>query len=99
MVEFDRVVFKTGKGTEAPVEGKRFDMKDQIRAAVVPCPLAIIRSHHQAIAPIGGTVQFDDQRDTVLKASRGGREIRAQIAGDDSEDGRASNRRVELVKQ
>ncbi len=80
MVEFERVVFKTGKGTEAPVEGKRFDIKYQTNAGnVAPSPLAIIRNHQQAIAAIGGTVQYEDQRYTVLKATKDGTEIWAQV--------------------
>jgi len=79
-VEFERVVFKTGKGTEAPVEGKRSDIKYQTDAGnVAPSPLAIIRNHQQAIAKIGGTVQYEDQRYTVLKTSKDGKEIWAQV--------------------
>jgi OOP family OmpA-OmpF porin len=80
MVEFDRFVFKTGKGTEAPVEGKRFDIKYQTDAGnAAPSPLAIIRNHQQAIAKIGGTVQYEDQRYTILKATKDGKEIWAQV--------------------
>jgi OOP family OmpA-OmpF porin len=79
-VEFERIVFKTGKGTEAPVEGKRFDIKYQTDAGnAAPSPLAIIRNHQQAIAKIGGTVQYEDQRYTVLKVSRDGKEIWVQV--------------------
>jgi OmpA-OmpF porin, OOP family len=80
LVEFDRFVFKTGKGTEAPVEGKRVDIKHQTDAGnVAPSPLAIIRNHQQAIATIGGTVQHEDQRYTILKATKDGKEIWAQV--------------------
>ena len=79
-VEFDRFVFKTGKGTEAAVEGKRFDIKYQTNTGnVAPSPLAFIRNHQQAIAKIGGTVQYEDQRYTVLKASKDGKEIWVQV--------------------
>jgi OOP family OmpA-OmpF porin len=79
-VEFERVAFKTGKGTEALVEGRRFDIKYQTDAGqAAPSPLAIIRNHQQAIARIGGAVQYEDQRYTVLKVSRDGKEIWAQV--------------------
>lgn len=80
MVEFERFVFKTGKGTEAPVEGRRFDIKYQTNTGnVPPSPLAIIRNHQQAIAQIGGTMQYEDPRYTVLKATKDGKEIWAQV--------------------
>ena len=79
-VEFERVVFKTGKGTQTPVEGRRFDIKYQTDAGnTPPSPLAIIRNHQQAVAKIGGTVQYEDARYTVLKASKDGKEIWVQV--------------------
>jgi OmpA-OmpF porin, OOP family len=79
-VDFERFVFKTGKGTEAPIEGKRFDIKYQTdTGGVAPSPLAIIRNHQQAIAKIGGSVQFEDQRYTILKVSKDGKEIWTQV--------------------
>jgi OOP family OmpA-OmpF porin len=79
-VEFERVVFKTGKGTEAAVEGKRFDIKYQANTgASAPSPLSIIRNHQQAIAKIGGTMQYEDQRYTILKVAKDGKEIWAQV--------------------
>lgn len=79
-IDFDRVVFKTGKATQIPVEGKRFDVRYQTTTGnLAPSPLAIIRNHQQAIAKIGGSVQYEDQRYTVLKASRDGKEIWAQV--------------------
>ena len=60
-VDFDRFVYKTGKGTETAVEGRRFDIKYQINPGnVAPAPLAIIRNHQQAIAKIGSV--FNSQR-------------------------------------
>ncbi|HEY3381594.1 MAG TPA: OmpA family protein [Vicinamibacterales bacterium] len=77
--DFDRVVFKTGKTTQA-VEGRRFEIKYQTDAGqTAPSPLAIIRNHQQAVAKIGGAVQYEDQRYTVLKVSRNGQEIWAQV--------------------
>jgi OOP family OmpA-OmpF porin len=79
-VEFERFVFKTGKGTETGVEGKRFDIKYQTDAGnVAPSPLAIIRNHQQAIAKIGGTTLYEDQRYTVLRVSKDGKEIWTQV--------------------
>jgi OmpA-OmpF porin, OOP family len=79
-VPFDSAKFKTGKGTEIAVEGKRFDIKYQIRAGnEPPSPLAIIRNHQQAIAKIGGTVLFEDQRYTWLKVVKDEKEIWAQV--------------------
>jgi OOP family OmpA-OmpF porin len=80
LVEFDRFAFKTGKGTEAPVEGKRFDIRYQINTGVAaPSPLAIVRNHQQAIAKIGGTGQFEDPRYAILKVTNGGKEIWTQV--------------------
>lgn len=82
MAEFDQFVFKTGtgKGTDVPVEGKRFEIRYRpVAGSVAPSPLAIIRNHQQAIAAIGGTVQFEDPRYTYLKAAKDGREIWAQV--------------------
>jgi OmpA-OmpF porin, OOP family len=77
--DFDRVVFKNGKTTEA-VEGRRVDIKYQAGTGQpVPSPLAIIRNHQQAIGNIGGTVQYEDQRYTTLKVSKDGKEIWAQV--------------------
>lgn len=80
MVEFDKFDFKTGKGTSVPVEGKRFDIKYQIHAGgVAPSPLAIIRNHQQAIGAIGGTVAYEDQRYTIVKLAKDGKEVWAQV--------------------
>jgi OmpA-OmpF porin, OOP family len=79
-VEFERVVFKTGKGTDVAVEGRRFDVRYQTEVGqTAPSPLAIIRNHQQALARIGGTVQFEDPRYTVLKVSKDGKEIWTQV--------------------
>jgi len=79
-VDFDRFVYKTGKNTQTPVEGKRFEIKYQTSAGnAAPSPLAIIRNHQQAIAKIGGTTLYEDQRYTVVKVSKDGKEIWAQV--------------------
>ena len=78
-IEFDRVVFKTGKGSEA-VEGKRVDIRYQVNAGgLAPSPLAIIRNHQQAIARIGGTSQFEDPRYAILKVAKDGKEVWTQV--------------------
>ena len=80
MVEFDRFAFKTGKGTEVPVEGKRFDIRYRINTGgVAPSPLAIVRNHQQAIARIGGTSQFEDPRYAILKVINDGKEVWTQV--------------------
>ena len=80
MVEFDRFVFKTGKGTQEPVEGRRFEIRYQTTTGnVAPSPLAIIRNHQQAIAAIGGTTPYEDQRYTVVKVTKDGKEVWAQV--------------------
>ena len=77
--DFDRFVFKNGKATEA-VEGKRFDIRYQIDGTgPAPSPLAIIRNHQQAVARIGGSTTFEDNRYTVLKVSKNGKEVWAQV--------------------
>lgn len=79
-VAFDSFKFKTGKGTEAVVEGKRYEIKYQtIAGNEYPGPLAIIRNHQQAISNIGGIVLFEDQRYTWLKVAKDGKEIWAQV--------------------
>jgi outer membrane protein OmpA-like peptidoglycan-associated protein len=77
---FDSFKFKTGKGTDVTVEGKRFEIKYQIHEGnEYPGPLAIIRNHQDAIKKIGGTVLFEDQRYTWLKVEKEGKEIWAQV--------------------
>jgi len=79
-VEFERFVFKMGKGKETPVEGRRFDVRYATDAGnVAPSPVAIIRNHQQAIATIGGTVSYEDQRYTIVKVSKDGQEVWAQV--------------------
>lgn len=78
-VAFDRFAFKTGKTTEIAVEGKRFEIRYKTDAAVAPSPLQIIRNHQQAIAKIGGTTLFEDQRYTVLKLVKNGKEVWALL--------------------
>jgi OmpA-OmpF porin, OOP family len=77
---FDSFKFKTGKGSETAVEGKRYDIKYQtIAGNEYPGVLAIIRNHQQAITKIGGTVLFEDPRYTWLKVAKDGKEIWAQV--------------------
>jgi OmpA-OmpF porin, OOP family len=79
-VGFDSFKFKTGKGSETAVEGKRFEIKYQTNEGKeYPGPLAIIRNHQDAIAKIGGTVLFEDQRYTWLKVVKDDKEIWAQV--------------------
>jgi outer membrane protein OmpA-like peptidoglycan-associated protein len=79
-VEFDRFVFKTGKATTNPVEGRLFEIRYEAHAgATAPSPLAIIRNHQQAIAKIGGMVQLEDTRYTVLSVEKDGKEVWAQV--------------------
>ena len=79
-IAFDSFKFKTGKGTETAVEGKRYDIKYQTFPGIeYPGPIAIIRNHQQAITSIGGTVLFEDQRYTWLKVAKDGKEIWAQV--------------------
>jgi OOP family OmpA-OmpF porin len=79
-VDFERFAFKTGKGTDTAVEGKRVDIRYQGPiGSTAPSPLAIIRNHQQAIAKIGGTVMFEDARYTILKVSKDGKEIWTQV--------------------
>jgi outer membrane protein OmpA-like peptidoglycan-associated protein len=77
---FDQFKFKTGKDTDATVEGKRFEIKYQIKTGnEYPGPLAIIRNHQQAITRIGGSVLYENQRYTWLKIEKDGTEIWAQV--------------------
>ncbi|MFH1153227.1 MAG: OmpA family protein [Pseudomonadota bacterium] len=79
-VPFDSFKFKAGKGMDTVVEGRRFEIKYQIKEGnEYPGPLAIIRNHRQAITGIGGTVLFEDQRYTWLKVVKDDKEIWAQV--------------------
>jgi outer membrane protein OmpA-like peptidoglycan-associated protein len=79
-IDFDRFVFKTGKGTDEAIEGRRVDIRYQaVAGSAVPGPLAILRNHQQAIAAIGGSTKYEDARYTVLKAAKDGREAWAQV--------------------
>jgi OmpA-OmpF porin, OOP family len=78
-IDFDRFAFKTGKTTQVPVEGKRVDIRYQIVTGTAPGKLAIIRNHQQAIATIGGAVQYEDDRYTILKVARDNKEIWTQV--------------------
>lgn len=79
-VDFDKVVFRTGKGQQTPVEGKRFEARYQAdKGQTVPSPLAILRNHQQAIAKIGGTTAYEDARYTTLTVTQAGTTIWAQV--------------------
>lgn len=78
-VDFDRFVFKTGKTTTEPVEGRKSEIRYQITTGAAPSKLAIIRNHQQAIAAIGGTKQYEDDRYTVLKITKDGKEAWIQV--------------------
>jgi outer membrane protein OmpA-like peptidoglycan-associated protein len=79
-VEFDRFVFKTGKATTIPVEGRLFEIRYEAHAgATAPSLLAIIRNHQQAISKIGGKVHYEDARYTILSVAKDGKEIWAQV--------------------
>lgn len=79
-VDFNRFAFRTGKAGTSPVEGKYFEIRYTLDGpGNAPSPVAIIRNHQQAIGKIGGTTIFEDARYTTLKASRGGKEIWAQV--------------------
>lgn len=79
-VGFDSAKFKTGKTSDTAVEGKRIEIKYQIRAdSEYQGPLAVIRNHQQAIGKIGGVVLHEDSRFTWLKLDKDGKEIWAQV--------------------
>ena len=79
-VEFDRFVFKTGKATSVAVEGRYVEIRYETHAGgVAPSALAIIRNHQQAIAKIGGAIQYEDSRYTILKVSKDGKEVWTQV--------------------
>lgn len=77
--DFDRFVFKTGKATQATVEGRRSEIRYQILSGQAPSKLAMIRNHQQAVAAVGGTSVYEDDRYTVLKLARDGKEVWAQV--------------------
>jgi len=74
---FERFAFKTGKakGEETAVEGKFYEIRYKAdTGAAVPTPVAILRNHQQALRTVGGTVVFEDNRYTTLKAVKDGME-------------------------
>ncbi|NLI46546.1 MAG: OmpA family protein [Acidobacteria bacterium] len=78
--EFDQFAFKTGPKATTAVEGKRFEIRYVTKTgSVPPTPVAIIRNHQQAIARIGGTTVYEDQRYTTLKLAKDGKEIWVQV--------------------
>jgi OOP family OmpA-OmpF porin len=80
MAEFDQFLFRTGPKTTEAVEGKRFDIRYFTKAGFTPpTPIAIIRNYQQAIARIGGTTVYEDQRYTTLKVVKDGKEIWVQV--------------------
>ncbi len=79
-VEFDRFVYKTGKTSTTPMEGKLFEIRYTMETpAPAPSPIAIIRNHQQAFSKVGGTTVFEDARYTTLKLSKDNQEIWAQV--------------------
>lgn len=80
VAEFEQFVFKTGKATTTAVEGRKVDVRYRINTGnTAPSPLAIIRNHQQAIAAIGGTVRYEDQRYTILSVTKDNKEVWAQV--------------------
>ena len=78
--DFDRATFKTGKATQENVEGRKLEIRYALPAGPPPpSPLAIIRNHQQAIAAIGGTTTWEDNRYTTLKVAKDGKEIWTQV--------------------
>jgi OmpA-OmpF porin, OOP family len=82
LVEFDRMMFKTGKarGTETPVEGRRFEIRYITNTGgTPPSPVAVLRNHQDAVKAIGGAVAFEDARYTTLTVSKDGHDVWAQV--------------------
>jgi outer membrane protein OmpA-like peptidoglycan-associated protein len=79
--EFDQFAFKTGpKNATTSVEGKKFEIRYVAKTgAVPPTPVAIIRNHQQAIAKIGGSTVYEDQRYATLKTVKDGKEVWVQV--------------------
>ena len=78
--EFDQFAFKTGAKTTEPVEGRKFEIRYVTKKeAVPPTPTAIIRNHQQAIARIGGSTVYEDQRYTTLRVTKDGRTVWVQV--------------------
>lgn len=79
---FDKFSFKVGKGKEAVanVEGRLFEIKYKINDKIeAPSPLAILRNHQAAFRAVGGSVVYEDNRYTTLKAAKGGMETWVQV--------------------
>lgn len=80
VADFDRATFRTGKATKEDAEGRRFEIRYALPAGPPPpSPLAIIRNHQKAIAAIGGTAVWEDNRYATLKVAKDGKEIWAQV--------------------
>ncbi|HEX8029285.1 MAG TPA: OmpA family protein [Vicinamibacterales bacterium] len=79
-VDFDRFVFKTGKATTEPVEGRRVELRYQIeKGQPDPGKLSILRNHQQALAAIGGVMKYEDARYTVLNVVKNGKDAWIQV--------------------
>jgi len=79
---FDKFSFRVGKGKDAitVVEGRFFEIKYKINDKIeAPSPLAILRNHQAALRAVGGTVVYEDNRYTTLKAAKGGMETWVQV--------------------
>lgn len=78
--EFDQFAFRTGPKTTEPVEGRRFEIRYVTKTGFTPpTPIAIIRNHEQAIAKIGGSTVYQDQRYATLKVVKDAKEVWVQV--------------------
>ena len=80
MSEFNQFAFRTGPKITQAVEGKKFEIRYVTKTGFTPpTPVAILRNHQAAIAKIGGTTVYEDNRYTTLKVVKDGKEVWVQV--------------------
>lgn len=80
MSEFEQFAFRTGPKITQAVEGKKFEIRYVTKTGFTPpTPVAILRNHQAAIAKIGGTTVYEDNRYTTLKVVKDGKEVWVQV--------------------
>jgi OmpA-OmpF porin, OOP family len=76
---FDSYTFtvtEAGKQKEQPVEGRRFDLRYNLKDNVkMPSQLQVVRNYQNAARAAGGQVMFDSGEATTLRLNKGGNEI------------------------
>ena len=84
VTEFDSYTFKTtvnGKSEDKAVEGKRFEIRYNLKDGVTtpPSPLQVLRNYQNAAKAAGGQVLYQGEDETTIRLVRGGTETWAFV--------------------